>query len=100
MNYTEETFPYNNWYMQFTEEERPVVDNWRINIIKYSSLPCPGNYINWRGEGGAGWGFGWVVGGLITFSDFKKFVLKEQEEIVVHQDYKYLTSILNKYNIT
>lgn len=95
MNYTEETFPYNNWYMEFTEEERPVVDNWRINIVKYSSLPCPSNYINWRSGGGVG---GWVL--LITFSDFKKFVLKEQEEIVVHQDYNYLTSILNKYNIT
>ena len=92
-NYTAETFPHNNWYMQFTEEERPVVDNWRINIIKYSTTPCPGNYINWEGrvEGRPG-------RRLILFSDFKKFVLKEQE--VINQDYKYLTSILNKYNIT
>lgn len=93
-NYTTETFPHNNWYMQFTEEERPVVDNWRINIIKYSNNPCPGNYINWMGKRR------WEEGrSVVNFSDFQKFVLKEQEEIVI-QDYKYLTSILAKYNIT
>lgn len=97
MNYTEKTFPYNNWYMEFTEEERPVVDNWRINIVKYSSLPCPSNYINWGGKGrGRAELWGCV---LITFSDFKKFVLKEQQEIVVSQDYSYLTKLLKKYGI-
>lgn len=97
MNYTEETFPYNNWYMEFTEEERPVVDNWRINIVKYSSNSCPSNYINWRARGrSAVEGCGLV---LVSFSDFKKFILKEQEEIVVSQDYSYLTKLLKKYGI-
>ena len=43
-------FPHNNWYLKFTEEERPIVDNWRINIIKYSDEPCPSNYINYIGR--------------------------------------------------
>jgi len=80
--------------MQFTEEERPVVDNWRINIVKYSTNPCPGNYINCNG--GRRGEVSWRV--LITFSDFKKFVLKEQEEIVI-QDYSYLIPILIKHNV-
>jgi hypothetical protein len=96
MNYTEETFPHNNWYMQFTEEERPVVDNWRINIVKYANNPCPSNYINYFAAGGKR--FGWA-GVLITSSDFKQFILKEQEEIVVNQDYSYLTKLLKKYGI-
>ena len=96
MNYTEKTFPYNNWYMQFTEEERPVVDNWRINIVKYSSNSCPSNYINWQGGEGRNMG---AVFCFVSFSDFKKFILKEQEEIVVSQDYSYLTKLLKKYGI-
>jgi hypothetical protein len=98
MNYTEETFPYNNWYMQFTEEERSVVDNWRINIVKYSINPCPGNYINWGGAAGGDVEGRFCVVLLITFQDFQKFVLKEQEEIVI-QDYDYLIKVLKKYNI-
>lgn len=96
MNYTEETFPHNNWYLHFTEEERPVVNNWRINIVKYSNSVCYGNYINWRG-GWGGMGRGW--GTLITFSDFKKFILKEQEEVVVHQDCSYLIDVLKRHNV-
>lgn len=53
----EYVFPEDNWYLEFTEEQRPIVDNWRINIIKYSNSPCPGNYINWGGVAGVGWVF-------------------------------------------
>jgi len=49
----EYVFPKDNWYLKFTEEERPIVDNWRINIIKFSNTPCPTNYISWNG---------WAVG--------------------------------------
>lgn len=50
MNKEEYEFPYNNWYLEFTEEERPIVDNWRINIIKYSDEPCPSNFIDYSGR--------------------------------------------------
>ena len=52
MEYTKETFPYNNWYLHFEELDREIVDNWRINIIKFSDNPCPGHYINYHGGGG------------------------------------------------
>lgn len=97
MNYTEETFPHNNWYLFFTEEERPVVDNWRINVVKYSENPCSGNCINYLAADWPPSGFFWF--NEITFSDFKKFILKEQEEVVVHQDYSYLIDVLKRHNI-
>jgi len=46
----EYVFPHNNWYLKFEECDRELVDNWRINIIKYSDKPCPSNYINCIGR--------------------------------------------------
>ncbi len=55
-------FPHNNWYLKFEECDRELMDNWRINIIKYSDKPCPGNYINYTGAklGGFLVGFWWL----------------------------------------
>lgn len=88
----EYVFPHNNWYLKFTEEERPIVDNWRINIIKYSNEPCPSNYINARAAGSAG---GLV--NLITIDQFKQYVLNIKEPIINQQpeDLSYLIDILN-----
>ena len=44
-----DNFPHDNWYLEFTEEQRPIVDNWRINIIKFSSEPCPTQFISYQG---------------------------------------------------
>ena len=46
----EYVFPHNNWYLKFEECDRELVDNWRINIIKYSDKPCPSNYISYIGQ--------------------------------------------------
>jgi hypothetical protein len=92
-------FPHNNWYLNFTEEERPIVDNWRINIIKFSKIPCSGNFINYRG---AGWlavrGTAVLLVVLITFDQFKTHVLNI-ETSTENQDYSYLLPILNKLKI-
>jgi hypothetical protein len=94
----EYVFPKNNWHLKFEECDRELVDNWRINIIKYSDKPCPSNYINWMGfsdwamvEGGV-WGF------LITIDQFKKHVLNIQEPIIEQQaeDLSYLIDFLNQ----
>lgn len=89
----EYVFPKNNWHLKFEECDRELVDNWRINIIKYSDKPCPSNYINWVGVG-AGKG-GWV---LITIDQFKKHVLNIQEPIIEQQaeDLSYLIDFLNQ----
>ena len=94
-------FPKDNWYLKFEECDRELVDNWRINIIKYSDKPCPSNYINYRGwcherrVTGAGWR---GLDCLITIDQFKQYVLNIQEPIIEQQaeDLSYLIDFLNQ----
>ncbi len=97
----EYVFPHNNWYLKFTEEERPIVDNWRINIIKYSNKPCPGNFINYLGSEpvvGERW---YLVCDFITFAQFEQYVLNINKELIIKEpeDYSYLIPILQQLNI-
>ena len=62
---TEAEFPHNNWYLKVDKENLDVINNWRINIIKCSRLPCPGNYINYLGAVGGGGPGRWVVVSLV-----------------------------------
>lgn len=93
----ESTFPYNNWYLEFTEEQRPIVDNWRINIIKFSNNPCPSNIINWSGGAGGLTGGCWGI--KITFEEFCRYVLNKRQEPEQPQDYNYLIEFLNNKQI-
>lgn len=101
---TEEyVFPHNNWYLNFTEEERPIVDNWRINIVKYSDKPCPSNWIKQSGAtraDGVESLRGWGLGVLITFAEFEQYVLNINKEPIIKEpeDYSYLIPILQKLN--
>ena len=98
----EYVFPKDNWYLKFEECDREIVDNWRINIIKYSNEPCPSNYINYWG---GGWTGGRVAGPgaglLITIDQFKQYVLNIQEPIIEQQqeDLAYLIDFLKQKNI-
>lgn len=88
-------FPKDNWYLKFEEYDRELVDNWRINIIKYSDKPCPSNYIDWWGWSGDGDGGSRF---LITIDQFKKYVLNIEEPIIEQQaeDLSYLIDFLNQ----
>lgn len=99
MEYTKETFPYNNWYLHFEELDREIVDNWRINIIKFSDNPCPGHYINYHGGGGARGGFRFGMN-EITINQFKEFILNTPIEYnnKSNENYDYLIPILKKIN--
>lgn len=94
----EYVFPHNNWYLKFEECDRELVDNWRINIIKYSNKPCPSNYINCIG-GGSPSGF---FGVLITIDQFKQYVLNIQEPITNNtpEDLSYLIDLFKQQQIT
>lgn len=95
----EYVFPHNNWYLKFEECDRELVDNWRINIIKYSDKPCPSNYINYAGSGGSVMGIGWV---LITIDQFKQYVLNIEEPIINNtpEDLSYLIDLFKQQQIT
>lgn len=98
----EYVFPHNNWYLKFEECDRELVDNWRINIIKYSDKPCPSNYINYAGSEGSRGGFlgGWWD--LITIDQFKQYVLNIEEPIINNtpEDLSYLIDLFKQQQIT
>ena len=96
----EYVFPHNNWYLKFEECDRELVDNWRINIIKYSNKPCPSNYINYAGSGGRVALGGWWV--LITIDQFKQYVLNIEEPIINNtpEDLSYLIDLFKQQQIT
>lgn len=97
----EYVFPHNNWYLKFEECDRELVDNWRINIIKYSNKPCPSNYINYGGLAGHGdlWGLGFF---MITIDQFKQYVLNIEEPIINNtpEDLSYLIDLFKQQQIT
>jgi hypothetical protein len=53
-------FPEKNWYLEVNDENRDLVNNWRINILKYSFKVYNLSYINWEGGRGTGLGVGLV----------------------------------------
>jgi hypothetical protein len=96
----EYVFP-NNWYIEITDENKEVLNAWKIKQINYNtpidSYKPSIKYINYLGMGmvGAGWGGGGV---LITFDEFKKKYVLGYEiiEEPANQDYTYLIDMLNK----
>lgn len=86
-----DNFPHDNWYLEFTEEQRPIVDNWRINIIKFSSEPCPTQFINY--QGGLGGSAAGECLNKITFEQFEQYVLKKSLNPIL-ENYDYLIPIL------
>jgi hypothetical protein len=94
----EYVFPENNWYIKITDENKEVLNAWKIKQINYNtpidSYKPSIKYINYLGMGSravVGW---WC---LITFDEFKKYVLGY--EIIkepANQDYTYLIDMLNR----
>lgn len=100
----EYVFPHNNWYLKFEECDRELVDNWRINIIKYSDKPCPSNYINYSGRNAEVMDFSHLLGGLvvITIDQFKQYILNIQNPIINNtpEDLSYLIDLFKQQQIT
>jgi hypothetical protein len=96
----EYVFPENNWYIEITDENREVLNNWKIkqnysdslyNNPQYKYVYCDGLEAD-------------VVGGglffEITFDQFKKYVLKEEQiSTIVNEDLSYLISLFKELNI-
>jgi len=94
----EYVFP-NNWYIEITDENKEVLNAWKINQFYNKSIDSynlPIKYINDKGSGGSPTK-GWGRDKKITFDEFKKYVLGY--EIIkepANQDYTYLIDMLNK----
>jgi len=94
-------FP-NKWYIEITDENKEILNVWKINQINYNSpidsYNPPIKYINCHG----GWvsQVGWWESQSyikITFNQFKKYVLGyEIIEEPANQDYTYLIDMLKE----
>lgn len=93
----EQEFPHNNWYIEITDENRKIINDWKVNQSFSDDLFINPQYkyINYLGERE-----GWVgCGGgveLITTEEFIKYVLKQS---IQEQSCDYLTPLLKKLNI-
>lgn len=98
MESKEYVFPTDNWYLKIDDENRDLVNNWRINIIKCSTEPCQYTYINWWESP-----LMWEGEEMITTSQFKKYVLGIDSSPIIEEDededYNYLISFLKKINM-
>jgi len=81
------------WSLKITNENRDIINNWRKNIIKYSSDNCNYTYIFQDGSGGHhGFGFSKNPNHKeITFSQFKEYVLAEKPN--EDEDLSYLINL-------
>jgi len=93
----EYVFP-NKWYIEITDENKEVLNAWKINQFYNKSIDSynlPIKYINDKGSA-AGLG-GEGRDKKITFDEFKKYVLGY--EIIkepANQDYTYLIDMLKE----
>jgi hypothetical protein len=92
----EYVFPENNWYIKITDENREVLNNWKIKQTWSDSLYAgyTYDYVYSDGRGGPGWG-----GVEITFDQFKKYVLKEEESQPISENLDYLIPLFKELNI-
>lgn len=96
---TKQEFPHENWYIEITDDNRKIVNDWKIKQ-KYSNNLFDNlhyKYVNWNGEwagGRSGW---WLALGFeITTEQFIEYILKQPLE---EPSYSYLTPLLKKLNV-
>jgi hypothetical protein len=94
-------FPENNWYIEITDENREVLNNWKIKQEYSDSLYNNPQYKYVYFDGQAvGWGVAWPLFVEINFDEFKKYVLKEEQiSTIVNEDFSYLISLFKELNI-
>lgn len=95
---TKQEFPHENWYIEITDDNRKIVNDWKIKQ-KYSNNLFDNlhyKYVNWNGAGGQ-WVLNFfVVDFEITTEQFIEYILKQPLE---EPSYSYLTPLLKKLNV-
>lgn len=82
------------WYLKVTENNLGIINDWRINIVKYSSGEIDFTHFPLIDQDGQG-----IVNNkkdlkVITFNQFKRYVLKKPKE-----DYKYLLKLFKELDL-
>ena len=95
---TKKEFP-EKWYFKIDDENRDLVNDWRINIIKFADNICSYPYIVESGAGDYSTessGRKGIVEFEITTSQFKEFVLNIQETLKLPDDLSHLERLLKE----
>jgi hypothetical protein len=91
----EDEFPYNNWYIEVTDENRHIINPWKVkqkyNLDLFENLDR--KYVDWKGARDR------AGRERISTEDFIKYVLTEEPVKTKSEDMSYLVSLLNKLNI-
>jgi hypothetical protein len=85
------------WYIQLIEENKETVVEWHKSIdISTARGYSPKSYYGMKSGTGEAWAVGYLPenSNLITYDQFKKYVLNQQEE-----NFSYLDKLLSKWNI-
>lgn len=84
------------WYLKIDEENRSLINNWRINIIKFEDFEIPEEYkyVEQNGGGITILNADYIE---ITTEQFKQLVLGILPIII--DDLSYLIKLLKKLNI-
>lgn len=100
---SEYIFP-GRWCLKINDENRDIINDWRINVIKYDFDKVPEEYLYIVSYGGGSRlyeneGFPEYCT-LITTEQFKEHVLGIiTPQIIENEDYSYLIKIFRKLNI-
>ena len=88
------------WYIEITDENRAIVNSWKIKQYYSDDLfkNLQYKYVTSEGGGRKGTGGWWVDYEEITIAQFQEYVLKETP-VKIEEDYSYLTPLLEKWNI-
>lgn len=95
---TKQEFPHENWYIEITDDNRKIVNDWKIKQ-KYSNNLFDNlhyKYVNWNGAGVGEGGVEVDVVFEITTEQFIEYILKQPLE---EPSYSYLTPLLKKLNV-
>lgn len=96
----EHVFPYNNWYIEITDENRRIVNDWKIKQeynddlfenLNYKYVYCDGS----RLPAGC---FSVVL--LITTDQFKQYVLNQTSKSTEINDNEHLVRLLKEISLT
>lgn len=84
------------WYIQLTEENREDVIKWHKTKDEWSRAYTLESYYGLKNGNRDAWKIGCLPenSNLITYNQFKKYVLNQQEE-----NFSYLDKLLEKWNI-
>ncbi len=95
----EYVFPFNNWYIEITNRNRRIINDWKIKQVWNKDLFAFVSYKYVKFDGS-----GYIDRSNnthdieITTEQFKQYIL-EEEILIINENYDYLTEIFKKLNI-